>query len=122
MSGEKGRWKMNGNGIGWKVLAACTVLVLGFVGGTTVYTAMAQSALEPRVSAVENEVAQRAKAVQSVAVIENELSHINEKMDANDESHKAIIEQMKEDRAQQKRDKREILEAISKIHDHNGAR
>jgi hypothetical protein len=114
--------KMEGGGIGWKVMAACTVLVLGFVGGTTVYTAMAQSALEPRVKAIENEVAQRAKAVQSVAVIENELSHLNEKMDANDGSHKAIIEQMKEDRAQQQRDKREILEAINSIRNRSGGR
>jgi len=119
-SGGKGKRKMGNDGFGWKVLAALTVLVLSFVGGTTVYTAMAQSALEPRVTAVEKEVELRGPAVHRVAVLEANVSNTDEKVDmltkTNSTQHKAILEQMVTDRKEMKADMKEILEAIK---DHN---
>jgi hypothetical protein len=87
------------------------LLLTGAVGA--IRNAIAQAQTEVRVDAVEGEMNARSVAIHKVAVIENKVENMDEKLDnlktENDKSHADIKTQMAID-------KREILNAIRDRH------
>ena len=103
----------NGNGSGMINKVFASIATAGILGGVGLAIAQAQTA--EKVEANSREIEARTSAVHSVAVIENEMENVQEKLDTvkkeNDADHKQLNERMESN-------KQEILDAINEIHKH----
>ena len=106
----------NYDGKAWKVVSSIgtTLAGAGVIGLVMMYGDLRD--VKAQSQNTTDVVRGRAATIHSVPVIDNELEHIQEELAKNESAHQAILDRMKEDRAQQKADKKEILEAIKEIH------
>ena len=110
-------WNGHGSSDGkaWKVVSSIgtTLAGAGVIGLVVMYGDLRE--VKAQSQNTTDEVKGRSEIVHTVPVIDKELEHINDELAKNESAHQAILDQMKEDRAQQKADKKEILDAIKEI-------